>query len=37
VREYQKNIRDKYQVGSTIQAAVFAVVDGNLKLAAGRR
>jgi DNA-binding CsgD family transcriptional regulator len=36
VREYQKKIRDKYQVGSIIQAAVFAVMDGNLKLAASR-
>lgn len=31
VREYQKNIREKYQVASIIQAAVFAVVDGNLR------
>lgn len=33
VREYQSNIRKKYNVGSIIQAAVHAVVDGNLKLA----
>lgn len=36
VREYQQNIRNKYQVGSIIQAAVYAVMDGNLRLAAGR-
>lgn len=35
VREYQKNIRQKYRVGSIIQAAVYAVVDGNLPLARG--
>lgn len=34
VREYQKNIREKYQVASLIQAAVYAVVDGNLRVAA---
>lgn len=36
VREYQQNIRSKYQVASIIQAVVFAVVDGNLKLARSR-
>lgn len=32
VREYQTNIRRKYGVTSIIQAVVYAVVDGNLKL-----
>jgi LuxR family quorum sensing-dependent transcriptional regulator len=36
VRDHQKKIRGKYQVGNIIQAAVFAVVDGNLKLAGSR-
>lgn len=36
VREYQQNIKSKYRVASLIQAVVYAVVDGNLRLAATR-
>jgi LuxR family transcriptional regulator, quorum-sensing system regulator BjaR1 len=36
VREHQQNIKDKYRVASLIQVAVFATVDGNLRLAASR-
>lgn len=36
IREHQQNIKDKYRVASLVQAVVFAVVDGNLRMATNR-
>lgn len=36
VREHQQHVKDKYDVATLIQAAIFALMDGNLRLAAGR-
>lgn len=36
VREHQQHVKDKYNVATLIQAAIYALMDGNLQLAAGR-